>query len=611
MRLKRLKIHNYRSIKYLEMECLPIVVLIGPNNHGKSNVLKALEFGLSSVKPEREDLFAHCSDDDSEFWVEMTFHELTEQERNTFQRYVLPDDTVCFRKTARFGEENVEVVLNGYVDQPCEEWLYTENAGNYTSRDAINQTPLKDLVPSSGHLTRRNVEEAQQQYIDEHKNELKFQKMLESGPLLGQKNVAEGILPDFYLLPAVSDLSDEIKVKSSTTFGKLLNRVIGEMTKSDERFIKAQNLLKEVEKSINERDNDDHPLTVLEQSIQSEMGTLDAKLKIEMISPEMEKLFELGTNVKIDDGVETAAHRKGHGLQRMVILALVRAWAKILHLPSKEEDREALVPRKRSDSLIFAIEEPEIFLHPHAQRALAETLRQISKANRHQVFVCTHSTHFIDMDHYKEIVIINKNTPFEGSFARQCKQDLFTGEDANERKKRFHMAEWVNPDRAEMFFAKKVIFVEGETEKVIMPYLAEKMGKDVTEVTLIDCGAKHNLPLYITIANAFGIHYAVVHDEDPLPNPIPGDWDENKRIQRERTFKLNKQIQRLVNQDIGRVFMIPEDFERHCGISRNQSEKMGKALAALDHFSQSDFTSIPQILRDIIHWMASNGKTTE
>jgi predicted ATP-dependent endonuclease of OLD family len=153
--------------------------------------------------------------------------------------------------------------------------------------------------------------------------------------------------------------------------------------------------------------------------------------------------------------------------------------------------------------------------------------------------------------------------------------------------------------------------VEGETEKVIMPYLAEKMGKDVTEVTLIDCGAKHNLPLYITIANAFGIPYAVVHDEDPLPNPIPGDWDENKRIQRKRTFELNEQIQRLVNQDIGRVFMIPEDFERHCGISRNQSEKMGKALAALDHFSQSDFTSIPQILRDIIHWMASNGKTTE
>lgn len=611
MRLKRLKIHNYRSIKDLEMECQPMVVLIGPNNHGKSNVLKALEFGLSSVKLEREDLFAHCGEDDSEFWVEMTFHELTEQERNTFRRYVLSDDTVCFRKTAHFTGESIEVTLNGYVERPEEEWLWADSAGNYISREAIAQTPLKDMVPSSGRLTKKDVEEAQQQYIDEHKNELKFQKTLESGPLLGQKNVAEGILPDFYLLPAVSDLTDEIKVKSSTTFGKLLNRIIGEMTENDERFINAQNLLKEVAKSINERDNDDHPLTVLEQSIQSELGTLDAKLKIELISPEMEKLFELGTNLKIDDGVETAAHRKGHGLQRMVILALVRAWAKILHLPNKEADQEALVPRKRSDSLIFAIEEPEIFLHPHAQRALAETLRRISETDDHQVFVCTHSTHFIDMDHYKEIVIINKKNPSEGTFARQFTGELFEGQEVDERKKRFHMAEWVNPDRAEMFFAKKVIFVEGETEKVIMPYLAEKMGKDVTEVTLIDCGAKHNLPLYITIANAFGIHYAVVHDEDPLPNPIPGDWDENKRIQREKTFKLNKQIRQLVNQDVGQVFMISEDFEKHCGISKNQSEKMGKALAALDHFSQCDMNNVPQILKDIVQWMASDGKTTE
>ncbi len=609
MRLKQLKIHNYRSIKDLEVECLPMVVLIGPNNHGKSNVLKALEFGLSNVKPEREDLFAHCGENDCELWVEMTFHELTEQEKTTFRRYVLLYDTICIRKTARFGEDNVEVGLNGYVDQPHEEWLHTENAGNYISRDAFNQTPLKDLVPSSGRLSKTVVENAQQQYIQEHRDELEFIRTLETSPLLGQKNVAEGILPDFYLLPAVSDLSDEIKVKSSTTFGKLLNRVIDEMTKSDERFINAQNLLIEAAKSINDRDDENHPLTLLEQSIQEELGTWGAKLKIELSSPEMEKLFELGTNVRIDDGVETAAHRKGHGLQRAFILAIVRAWAKILHLPNKEVDREAIVPRRRSDSLIFAIEEPEIFLHPHAQRALAKTLRQIASADDYQVFVCTHSTHFIDMDYYKEIVIINKNTPFEGSFARQCKRDLFTGEDVDERKKRFHMAEWVNPDRAEMFFAKKVVFVEGETEKVVIPYLAEKIGKDATEVTLIDCGAKHNLPLYMTIANAFEIPYAVVHDEDPLPNPIPGDWDENKRIQRQKTFNLNKQIQRSVNQDIGRVFMIPKDFERHCGVSKNQSEKMGKALAALDHFSQCDLSTVPQILRDMVNWMASDGQT--
>lgn len=127
-------------------------------------------------------------------------------------------------------------------------------------------------------------------------------------------------------------------------------------------------------------------------------------------------------------------------------------------------------------------------------------------------------------------------------------------------------------------------------------------------MTIVDCGAKHNLPLYITIANAFGIPYAVVHDEDPLDH---NDLDENERIQREKTFKLNEQIRQLVNQDIGRVFMIPKDFEKHCGIPKSQTDKKGKALAALDHFSQCDMNNVPQILKDIVRWMASDGKTAE
>jgi len=49
MRIQRLRIHNYRSIRDLEMECLPLVTLLGPNNHGKSNLLAAFEFCLSAL----------------------------------------------------------------------------------------------------------------------------------------------------------------------------------------------------------------------------------------------------------------------------------------------------------------------------------------------------------------------------------------------------------------------------------------------------------------------------------------------------------------------------------------------------------------------------------
>ena len=130
---------------------------------------------------------------------------------------------------------------------------------------------------------------------------------------------------------------------------------------------------------------------------------------------------------------------------------------------------------------------------------------------------------------------------------------IVAGNGLAERKKQFQMAQWVNPDRAEMFFARRVVFVEGETERVLLPYLADRLGMLDTDVSVIDCGSKFNLPLYIAIAKAFQLSYLVIHDEDPLPDPIPADWDNDKRQGRQRTFELNARIVGLVEPPLGAV----------------------------------------------------------
>ena len=604
MRIKSLRIHNYRSIRDLELECWPMVTLLGPNNHGKSNLLSALEFGLStSAKPVEQDFFAYRDSNDNELWIEMTFHELTEQEKNTFKRYVLFDDTICIRKTARLTTNGIEVTYNGYVEQPNEEWLQAEKAADYTSRDQISGTPLKDLVPQTGRLTKTNIVEAQQKYIQAHKGELTFKRTLEQEPLLGQKNVAGGILPEFYLIPAVRDLTDEIKVKATTTFGRLLNRAVSEMAQRDPRFVEARKRLEEVVVSLNTRNTEEgrsNQLAELEKSIEEELQSWGVKVNIEVTPPELERLFELGTDIHLNDGVETSADRKGHGLQRAMMFALLRLWAKVIRSDRQMDTEAQVTPRKQSDSVIFAMEEPELFLHPHAQRKLSASLREIAETAEHQVFVCTHSTHFVNVERYKEIAIITKENPQEGSRARQCTDELFAGDNLAERKKRFHMAQWINPDRGEMFFAKRVVFVEGETEKVIFPFLAEKLGMFDPEVSIIDCGSKHNLPLYMEIANAFKIPYLVIHDEDPLPDPIPNDWDENKKREKRRTFELNSEIANLAKEQGAQVEILSPDFEGVSGVPRSQGEKKGKALAALDYFDSLEISQIPKQLQDLV-----------
>ena len=609
VKITSISIHNFRSIRHCDLLCRDMLVLLGQNNHGKSNVISALDFALnSSVKPDIDELFAFSDPDDKTMWVEVSFDRLTEQESTTWKKYVRTDGTFRFRKTAEYDDEGkIVVAYNGYVSEPEEEWLKADNAGNYTKRDAVSKTPLDAHVPNSGRLIKAHIEEAQRKYIEDHRADLTFHEALEEGPLLGQKNVAAGVLPEFFLVPAVRDLSDESKVKSTALFGKLLTFAVTEMASADPRFRHIQKQLSELIGGLNAApDSEDRPqqLTDLESSIEQELSQWGVRVSVEVTPPDISRIFELGTDIHLDDGLKTLAERKGHGLQRAVIFGLMKAWAKAMRraVPTAGGN----TARRASESVVFAIEEPELFLHPHAQRALDAALRELARSDNSQVLVCSHSTHFVNLDDYRGVALIRKASAQEGTTLVQCTEDLFEGEDHHDRKRRFHMAAWVNPDRGEMLFARRVAFVEGETEKSAFPYLAKKMGCHSEDISVIDCGSKHNIPLYVAIAKAFQLNFVVVHDQDPLPDPIPEDWSEDKRSEKRRTFELNAKIQTTVGES-GSVAVLEPNFECCSGVPRAQAKRKGKALAALDYFNSVATDDIPQHLADAIRMVYGDG----
>ena len=72
----------------------------------------------------------------------------------------------------------------------------------------------------------------------------------------------------------------------------------------------------------------------------------------------------------------------------------------------------------------------------------------------------------------------------------------------------------------ELFFAKRVILLEGDTEYMIFPKVADLLGIfDTTksrikkdDVTLINCRSGNNIPIFQEVLNHFKIAYGVVHD---------------------------------------------------------------------------------------------------
>jgi len=585
MRIETLKIHNFRSIRDLETQCPSLMVLLGPNNHGKSNILAALEFFLTpGRKVERSDLFDFDTRTDDEIWIEVSFGELTAQEEKTFKKYVQSNGRLQVRKVAILEGDVASIRYQGWLEEPSEEWLKGDNAGNYKKAADLDGTGLYELLKEEGRLSKAKVENAQQEYIAEHREELTLNLVLETANFLGSKSVAVGLLPEFYLVPAVRDLSDETKIKSTALLGRLVNRAIQIMSEKDPAFLEIQKQLEAQIALLNEKDPNNQPkieqIREIKSGLEEELKAWGVKIDLEIETPPIDKIFELGTYLHLDDGIRTLAEKKGHGLQRALIFALLKTWASLIRQKPEEEGSDETKPRVSSESVYFAVEEPELFLHPHAQRGLAESLVALSEADGGQVFVCTHSSHFVDMERYQSICLVSKPNPTEGSMIRQCTKDLFPGDDNKAKKNRLNMAYWINPDRGEMFFARRVVFVEGATEKTVIPFLAKRIRIFDNEVSIIDCGSKQNLPLYMKIANAFRLNYIVVHDED-----TPGD-------------QTNIEIQDLLDSTLGKVIVLSAKFEEAAGMS--EARGRGKPLQALEYFEDKNESKIPDTIRDLV-----------
>lgn len=580
MKIKSIEIDNWRSINNLKAEFNNLSVIIGQNNHGKSNIISALLFLFGKIKPNEQD-FLNL---ENQIKIEITFDELDENDKVTFKKYLNVDETI---KVQKILSSDLKFTYHGYLQLPQEEWLISSNSADYTSRDSIVTTPLNDLVPSTGRITKAIVEEAQQQYIQENSESLTFDYVLEVSNFLGLKNVAQGIFGDVFFIPAVKNANDELNPKGSSIFSELYSKVLNKLAETNQvyRDAKSQvnNLIGILNKTNSEGENNaERPdeLNVFENNIAEELTNWNTSIEVEITPPNIDDIFKVGTKVWINDGVKTDVNRKGNGLQRALIFALIKAYSNIIRAENTAQEENGT--RSASNSSFFIIEEPELFLHPQAQRDLYDTLTSLSQ-NGNQVIVTTHSNSFVDIENYKSLIIAKKTSVELGTTIKQCVIDLFS--EINERKK-LNLIYWINPERSELFFAKKIILVEGQTDKTVLPFLAKQLNVFTNEYTIIDCASKDNLPLYIKLLNGFKLKYIAVYDRD---------HQEHKGEYAIASADISTEnIENVINVEFGKSIIFENDIEEEIGITERSNKN--KPFLALDKVSKSDY-EIPETLR--------------
>jgi putative ATP-dependent endonuclease of the OLD family len=74
---------------------------------------------------------------------------------------------------------------------------------------------------------------------------------------------------------------------------------------------------------------------------------------------------------------------------------------------------------------------------------------------------------------------------------------------------------WLNPDRASLFFAERVLMVEGESEKSLINKLIDDDKINLPNgVYILDCMGKYSIYSFMNLLNGFGIKHSVLYDDD-------------------------------------------------------------------------------------------------
>lgn len=574
MKIEKISIKNWRSIKDQIIYAQDLMVIIGQNNHGKSNLLSSILFFFNEIK--HHDLDFHRGS--TELYVELQFGCLDGSDNTTFKKYLTSEGKIVVRKTAYLGGS---FEYRGCIENPTEEWLQEANASAYTKRELANSLPFYSFLPTAGRISRQDIIDAQTAYIKQNKEEIRFSYELEATNFLGLKSVASGIFGEVYFIPAVKEASDDFTSKDSSIFGKMYSDVVALMSESDEEWKATKENLGKMFATLNKKDRDGNinnrrpqQLFDFEEELATELVTWGAKVDIEVSPPDIENVFKTNTQVWIDDGVRTDIKRKGHGLQRALTVALIQIVAKRAIAAATNNHNEAEGARKVSNSRYFIFEEPELYLHPQAQQSLFDSFVNLSESGS-QVILCTHSSGLIDVERYKSIYIASKERGTDETTVKQCVDDLFEGD----AKKDFNLSYWINPDRGELFFASKVVLLEGATEKTVFPLLAKKIGVFRYDYTLIDCGSKDNIPLYIKLLNKFKIPYVAVYDLD---------HQQGKNLNAIASAdKSTQKIEEVIDPTVGKSLVLVNDIEEELGLPKGDSSK---PYIALNHITSQEFT---------------------
>ena len=524
MRIKQVRIQNFRSCEDATFGLAPYTCLIGPNGSGKSTVLQALNIffredgitGLNVSELEEQDFHFGNTKDPVEITV--TFVDLGKDAQDEFAAYYRNGELIV----SAFAEFNIHTLKAPIRQRGHRTGIESFRTFFEAQKDKKPADELKKIYesirsdfPDLPQVKAANaIEQQLREYEQSHPDECSLIPSEDEfyGFSRGKDRLEKYI--QWIYVPAVKEASQEQLESKNTAIGKLLQRTV--RLKVD--FSAKLDTIKEDAKQNYSKLLQDNQKELAELS-----GSLEKRLQgwsHPSARMKIEWRLEPERAVRVDPpiGVLTAGEsdflgdvaRLGHGLQRSVILALLQELASL--------------GGENGPSMILGCEEPELYQHPLQARHLAEVFRQLSSGSS-QVLVTSHSPYFVEAEAFESIRIVRKadnkrSLPSSASLADVSKALAeCTGKpQAKPQGMLTKIKQTLNPTLSEMFFCNGIVFVESYEDRAYLTSVLMLTGKweefRSLGIDIIPVGRKSDILEPLVIAQRLSIPAFVVFDGD-------------------------------------------------------------------------------------------------
>lgn len=599
MKVKKIKIENYRLLKSFEIDLEEsLSLIIGKNNTGKTSFLSVIEKFLT---------------DKSDFTANDFNLDLQDELKNfeTESSIMIPDDF----------EFSIQLLFEIKYDDLDNLQNLSSLILNLESKDVVvigfkhylNPLQFEYLAADFREYKVENSTKNIVDFLCLSKNSKYFKTEIRAHEYLDKDNLGKSQeLTDKKLISRIINVQSikakrEVNNSDSNKNDKTLSKLSSDYYESLDNTLEEEITIKELNKKLEDTDkelDELYPKVFNEVIKKIELfgGNKKGESLIKIVSTLQGKnILKENTSV-VYEHAKTLLPEDYNGLGYLNLFSII--FDLEIRFREFRKERELKEDQIPADINILFLEEPEAHTHPQLQHVFIKNISKIldkemngldldgkkdpkkSKFNL-QSIVTTHSSHIVAESNFDDVKYFSKKDE-ENEVTSKNLRDLKLEYEKGTSQYQF-LRQYLTLNRAEFFFADKAVLIEGDTERILLPAMMNKLDLEENfnlpllsqNISIVEVGAYSHI--FEKFIDFIGIKYLLITDIDTFKLVATDKKKEGGGflMKRESCNPKNPEVEGTSNESLNHF--IKKDIKHIINSTSNISVKGDNLCIAYQH----------------------------